>query len=412
MTTPRPFEKPFGSRDYLPRTVAILRRIEFDMLECMERWGYREIMTPTLEFHKTVGTASATAESELFKLLDKRGMTMVMRSDLTSPIARVVGSTLKNEPLPIRLSYHAPVFRAIEEDAGRDAEFFQTGAEFIGDGSPEADAEIIALSVACLKAAGISEPKLALGHVGFLDGLFDEMLKADPDETPEAPSNEVLDARPDARQVLTDHLLRRNHVGYRRSIEALAISEDNKSALKNVLALRGGKEICEKAQTVAGGETARAAINHLSDIWKILEAYDVSDHVLIDLAMTGDFSYYTGMTFEGYASNMGFPVCSGGRYDNLTAQFGRPAPATGFAIKTNHVLEIVEQEVHNTQYDHRPILFCYDGAHRREAFDKARTLREEEGHIVVVRCVHSEKELPPPDADDYSDVRTFITREK
>lgn len=83
----------------------------------------------------------------------------------------------------------------------------------------------------------------------------------------------------------------------------------------------------------------RQSIAHLCAVFEVLEAYGVSEHVLIDLTMIGDFSYYTGMTFEGYATELGSPVCSGGRYDNLLQQFGRSLPATGFALKTNRIID-------------------------------------------------------------------------
>lgn len=183
MSKPKGFEKPSGVRDYLPRNcVTKLRKIENDVLHCMSRWGYRQMMTPTLEYYDTVGVASSTSDQKLYKLLNNRGQALVLRSEMTAPVARVVASLLKDEPLPLRLSYHANVFRAIEEEAGREAEFFQTGVELVGDDSPEADAEVVALAISSLQAAGVKSFKIAMGHVGFLNGLFQEALP----ELPEA----------------------------------------------------------------------------------------------------------------------------------------------------------------------------------------------------------------------------------
>ena len=83
------------------------------------------------------------------------------------------------------------MFRAIEEEAGRDSEFYQTGVELIGDASSEADAEVVALAIASLQAAGVGTFKIALGHVGFLNGLFQE----------------TLEGRRDAQLSLKEHLL-------------------------------------------------------------------------------------------------------------------------------------------------------------------------------------------------------------
>ena len=71
-----------------------------------------------------------------------------------------------------------------------------------------------------------------------------------------------------------------------------------------------------------------------------LELHGVTEQVMLDLRLMAQRDYYTGVLFEGYADRLGFPICSGGRYDHLLAQFGRPAPATGFALKIDRILEI------------------------------------------------------------------------
>ncbi|NDI36580.1 ATP phosphoribosyltransferase regulatory subunit [Chengkuizengella sediminis] len=384
MSKPKVFEKPSGVRDYLPYAVRGLRTIENNVIHCMEKWGYQEIITPTLEYYDTVGIASLTSDHKLFKLLDKKGTTLVLRSDNTAPIARVVSSLLKDEPLPIRLSYHSNVFRAMKDEAGRDAEFVQTGAELIGDGSPDADAEIIALAISSLKAAGIENFKIALGHMGFLQGLFEATLIANQEE----------------QTILKEHLLNKNYVGYKQAIKHLSIPEGAKQELEGILKLRGGKEICELAKTYINDPSTKQSIHHLFEVWEVLEAYGVSEHVGIDLTMLGDFSYYTGMTFEGYAGKLGFPVCSGGRYDNLLTQFGRPAPATGFSLKTNRILEVVTQ---NSNHEFPRTLILYDEHHRTEALKHAQMLRAD-GQIIETRKTTSLVESKSHLLQNYTDI--------
>jgi ATP phosphoribosyltransferase regulatory subunit len=387
MSKPKVFEKPAGVKDYLPEAVSKLRSIESSVLQCMERWGYREIATPTLEYYDTVGVASSTEDKKLFKLLDRKGTTLVLRSDMTAPIARVVASLLKDTPFPLRLSYHANVFRAIEAEAGRDAEFFQTGVELVGDASSESDAEVIALAVACLQAAGVKEFKMAVGHVGFLNGFFQE----------------TLSGQPEAQNSLKECLLSRDYVGYRETIKSLGLSTEVQGELEGILRLRGGQEICSQAQQLTQDPLAQQAIKHLCEIWDVLKAYGVSEHVLIDLTMIGDFSYYTGMTFEGYAADLGFPVCSGGRYDNLVAQFGRPAPATGFALKTNRILEVISKDG-EAEAPYR-ILIAYTAKHRGEALQCAAEMRKREGVMVETRLISSGREgysIEPRQDDTYS----------
>ncbi|XEC94842.1 ATP phosphoribosyltransferase regulatory subunit [Paenibacillus tarimensis] len=367
MSKPKVFEKPIGVKDYLPHEVSRLRHIERQVLDCMRSWGYEQIMTPTMEYYDTVGIASATSDQKLFKLLNNRGTTLVLRSDMTGPIARVVASLLKESPFPHRLSYHSNVFRAIEEEAGREAEFFQTGLELVGDPSADADAEVVALAIASLKAAGVDRFKIAIGHVGFLNGLFEE----------------TLNGNLEAQEQLKACLLGRDYVGYREQLRRLELNESLQQELEGILRLRGGQEICEQALQLSGNPTAQNSIRHLCEIWEVLKAYGVCEHVLIDLTMIGDFTYYTGMTFEGYAADLGFPVVSGGRYDNLLKQFGRPAPATGFALKTTRILELARDEM---VQERQRVLIGYDSGSRTVALSEARRYRDE-GTIAVTEKV-------------------------
>ncbi|MCK9861619.1 ATP phosphoribosyltransferase regulatory subunit [Paenibacillus sp. ATY16] len=376
MSKPKVFEKPIGVKDYLPGAVAKLRHIERDVLACMKGWGYEQIITPTMEYYDTVGVASSTSDQKLFKLLNNRGTTLVLRSDMTAPIARVVSSLLKESQFPLRLSYHGNVFRSIEEESGREAEFFQTGVELVGDASAEADAEVVALAIASLKAAGVDRFKIAIGHVGFLNGLFEETLAG----------------RVEAQEQLKSCLLNRDYVGYRESLRGLKLEEPVQRELEGILRLRGGQEICEQALQLSADATAQESIRHLCEIWDVLKAYGVCEHVLIDLTMIGDFSYYTGMTFEGYAADLGFPVASGGRYDNLLSQFGRPAPATGFALKTTRILELVGAE-EDTAGTTR-VLIGYDGEGRAAALASAQQLREQGTAVITERMTEDDwKEL-------------------
>lgn len=399
MSKPKGFEKPSGVRDYLPRALTKLRKIEKDVLHCMSRWGYQQMMTPTLEYYDTVGVASSTSDQKLYKLLNNRGQALVLRSEMTAPVARVVASLLKDEPLPLRLSYHANVFRAIEEEAGREAEFFQTGVELVGDDSAEADAEVVALAISSLQAAGVKSFKIAMGHVGFLNGLFQE----------------ALPGLPEAQEELKSHLLSRDYVSFRDTLQRLALPDAQKDELDGLLRLRGGKEICGQAMELSSHPLARNSIEHLCKVWEVLVAYGVSQHVMIDLTMIGDFSYYTGMTFEGYAAELGFPVCSGGRYDNLLQQFGRPIPSTGFSLKTNRILDGVSGA---PEEEELPILIQYDAIRRKEGLQEAARLRAE-GHVVVTRLASSPEELETvkrldtdmieADGVRYGEIYTFVS---
>ncbi|MCF6094566.1 ATP phosphoribosyltransferase regulatory subunit [Microaerobacter geothermalis] len=368
MSKPRVFEKPMGMRDILPNILEEKRTIEQRLKECCQGWGYREIMTPTLEYFDTVGVASATMEDKMFKLMDRKGNTLVLRPDMTAPIARVVASLLKEEPFPIRLMYQGNVFRRQEKEAGRNAEFPQTGVELIGDGTAEADGEVIALCVTALKEVQVPYFQIAVGHVGFIDGLLEETVKHE-----------------DIRSELKEQLVKRDYVGYRKQISQLPISAQDKERLHQLLHLKGGAEVLGRARTVVKNGKVEAALTNLVQLWEVLQSYEVIDHLMFDLTMLSHLDYYTGILFEGYADHLGFPICSGGRYDGLLSQFNRPAPATGFALKVDRLLEVAQLKPEERGEN---IWITFLPGQRKTAIQTASQLRRK-GNKVTLQLVHS-----------------------
>ncbi|MGC5324817.1 ATP phosphoribosyltransferase regulatory subunit [Brevibacillus sp. SYSU BS000544] len=363
MTKPLVFEKPLGMRDILPESLAKQRHLEFILRSRIEQWGYDEIATPSLEYYDTVGAASATLTDRMFKLLDKQGHTVVLRPDMTTPIARVVSSLYKDVAFPIRLFYQTNVFRAQEKEAGRNAEFHQTGIELIGDASVDADAEAIALAISCLKEVGVGAFKVAIGHVDFIDGLLDEIV---PDQ----------EAHSKFKRFLND----RDYVGYRQLIDALTLSEQDRYRLHALLSLRGGQSKISEAYELTVNGKARKAVETLASLWSILEAHGVTEYVLLDFNLISSLNYYTGIVFEGYAADLGSPLVGGGRYDHLLEQFGRPAPATGFAIKMDRLMQIT-----SVQPKPKPsrVAIFYVAARREEAIKKARSIRESGKNVMI-----------------------------
>ncbi|MED0676901.1 ATP phosphoribosyltransferase regulatory subunit [Aneurinibacillus thermoaerophilus] len=380
MSKPLGFEKPLGMRDILPDLLEKQRWLEKRVKACMKQWGYQEISTPTLEYYDTVGEASATLDNRLFKLLDSEGKTVVLRPDMTAPIARVASSLLKEEPLPLRLMYSANVFRAQRNEAGRNAEFTQLGIEYIGSASVDADAEAIALAVSVLKAAGVKVFKIAVGHIGFLEGLLEEIVQ-----------------RLEDRERLKEFLYHRDYVGFRHYVQGLHLSRENAARLYELLKLRGGKELIDRAESITVNGQARKAVTNLRQLWEALEAYQVEKYVLLDLNLLRNLDYYTGILFEGYAANQGFAICTGGRYDGLMARFGRPCPATGFAVQMDSLLEAVDYQPEQPS----KFLILYSAEQRMEALERARKLREENSAVVIAQ---RKEELAALDFSQYAEV--------
>jgi ATP phosphoribosyltransferase regulatory subunit len=373
MQKPLLFEKPQGVRDFLPDTAANKRQIEREIANSFARWGYREIITPMFEYMETFQAGIRGAEDRVFKFVDRSGRMVALRADMTSPIARVAASLLKDSPLPLRLSYTANIFRQHEIVTGRDTEFTQSGVELIGDASPDADAEMLALAVSALKDIGLEGFRLALGQVGFLQGVLQERV-----------ADEAV------RDRLQYALADKDYVQYERTVR-MEMPEPDAEVLLAVPSLRGGVEILEKASKLTANQQALEALQNLREIWQVLEIHEVARHVQIDLSLLLGLNYYTGAIFEGYAPLMGFPICGGGRYDGLVERFGRSAPATGFIIGIERVLEILEKQGAfrpETRY-----LLCYNREDREKTLRFAGFLRNR--NILVSAKFLPEGTEPP-----------------
>ncbi|MCQ6275700.1 ATP phosphoribosyltransferase regulatory subunit [Bacillus sp. V3B] len=366
------FEKPLGMRDTLPELYETKNRIRAVIGNEMKKWGYQFIETPALEYYETVGAASAILDQQLFKLLDQEGHTLVLRPDMTSPIARVAASKLLKEDLPLRLAYSANVYRAQQREGGRPAEFEQIGVECIGDHTVSADGEGIALLIQSLQETGLEHFQLSVGHIGFVKEFFIDILGTE-----------------ERVEALTTFLYEKNYVGYREHVRELPLSSIDKQRLIDFLSLRGGEEVLESALRLLENDKGKSALVELKQLWDILADYgQTGKRVKFDLTLVSHMSYYTGTLFEVYADQVGFAIASGGRYDQLLEKFGKDKDATGFAIRLDRLLEALGKIV--TKEPVECILFS--GERRKEAFHLAAEKRKD-GIQVVLQDINGVKNL-------------------
>lgn len=364
------FEKPLGMRDTLPELYEKKHRIRSLMEDSIKSWGYQFIETPTLEYYETVGAASAILDQELFKLLDKDGHTLVLRPDMTSPIARVAASRLLDEDLPLRLAYAGNVYRAQQREGGRPAEFEQIGVEYINDDSVTSDGEAIALLVSSLKKAGLTNFQVSIGHIGFAQELFMQILGTN--------------GRTNA---LRRFLYEKNFVGYREQVNSYSLSSIDKQRLLQLLELRGGEDVIGKALDIMEDGQGRQALLQLKELWEVINDYGVRDYVKFDFTIVSHMSYYSGILFEVYADNVGFPIGNGGRY-GLIEKFGKNASATGFAIRLDKLLEALGDN--DSAGEIECIFFSQE--RRQEAFQLAEKMKEQ-GKRTVLQDINGVKNL-------------------
>lgn len=166
---------PEGVQDILFEECYIKRNIEDNVREVFRNCGFFEIETPTLEFYDVFSIDDDSIPQEsMFKFFDQQGRILVLRPDLTIPVARVAATKYKDLDYPLRFSYIGNTFRYNESGGGKQKEFTQAGVELLGPKTPEADAEIIITAINAMKATGLENFQIDIGQVDFFKGLMEE----------------------------------------------------------------------------------------------------------------------------------------------------------------------------------------------------------------------------------------------
>ena len=321
---PNPPAIPRGVADYFGAAAVARRRAEASLRELGRRWAYVEVIPPTFEYAETLASeAGAQLAEELYRFIDRDGSALALRPDLTIPTARLAGSKLFDQPLPLRFFYSGPAFRYEEPRAGRQREFWQAGIELIGAGSADADAEVLAFAVQGLAALELPEFSFTLGHLGYFHGLI-----------------EHLQLPPTAVQTLHSALDRKSRDDLAAFVADLHLPDGDRAAVLGLLDLAGpqGAGVLGRALALTRNSTMTAAIDRLRSVESRLEHYGVKTHFAVDLADVRGMDYYTGITFKAYTPQIGFAVVNGGRYDNLIGHFGPAQPAVGCAFYLDRIL--------------------------------------------------------------------------
>ncbi len=358
---------PKGVTDFLPEKAEKIGYIEDKIRKVFELWGFRRLITPLLEYQDVLafGVGEELRE-KTFRFDDRQsGKLLVIPPDITPQVARIVATRMHNYPLPHRLHYSGRVLRHAEVQSGRSREIFQAGVELIGLDSPEADAEMIAMAVEVLKGLGLGDFKVDIGQVEYFRGI---MAASGIDRIDRLKLQEAI-GKKDASAVAT-------------ILERTNIPDSAKEEIAALPRMFGGREVLAEAGRVAVNERSRKALDNIEQVLDILDIYGVSDFLTIDLGEIRGLDYYTGITFEGFVSGLGGEVCGGGRYDNLTAKYGYPAPATGFAFNILALLSALEKRPDVEACKTRDFLIFNLKEDRREALEIAKCLRNR-GYTVA-----------------------------
>lgn len=364
----KPVHTPEGVRDIYGKEYAVKLAIEEHIRGQLNSYGYEDIQTPTFEFFdvfsKDIGT---TPSRELYKFFDKEGNTLVLRPDFTPSMARCAAKYYMDEDVPIRFCYLGNTFTNTSNLQGKLKEVTQMGAELMGDGSVEADGEIIALAVSSLLAAGLQEFQLSIGEIEYFKGICEEV---------------GLDE--DTELSLRDYISGKNIFGAEALLLEKGIDEKHREMLLKTTDFFGSAETLKEAAAIVDNDRSRSAVERLFALYHVLCEYGVEKYISFDLGMLSKYNYYTGVIFKAYAYGVGDAILKGGRYDNLLSRFGKEAPAVGFMVVIDDLMQaLFHQNIQLPEKESvRTIIYAKNSF--RAALREAKKLRQEGIRVALV----------------------------
>ena len=312
---------PAGLTDILVKECELKFKIETAAREVFARHGYHVVQPPMFEYYDVYDAAVTKAEN-MFKFFDNNGRMLALRPDLTTSVARIAATKPLGE-LPYRIAYSGSAFRNDETFSNdRRREFSQAGIELIGNGGTDADAEVIEIAIEALLKFGVKDFQIDMGHADYYKGLA-----------------EIAGLDPIVSDKLRANINDKDFVAIEGILDGIDIDEKLKEVFMELPKMFGGIETAvAAAKNPIIGEKSRAALENLISVYEILKGKGLDKYISTDLGMVPNLVYYTGIIVKGFAKGVAFPICSGGRYDNLTEKFGKALPATGIAIGIERVM--------------------------------------------------------------------------
>lgn len=317
---------PNGMRYYFGQEARLRRTVEETGMTVFDGWSYEEITTPTVDYYSLFEHGMGRAEAHrAFRFTDNDGSLLALRPDVTSAAARAAATLFADRERPLRLCYAAPVFRQQPQShAEWRRESTQIGCELIGANTSVADLEVLMIASEFLRRLDLAgDYAITLNDVGIFNGVA-ERLRLDPT------------LREEMRQLIDV----RNAADLERFLKPYTSAEEAQ-AFAQLVQLSGKRESLEQARFVISNEQSRAAINRLETLWNVVESLGLADCFEIDLGDVARLDYYTGLTFKIYVKGAGYRVGSGGRYDGLTASFGKAEPAVGFVVDLDALTDVL-----------------------------------------------------------------------
>jgi ATP phosphoribosyltransferase regulatory subunit len=319
---------PQGTEGFYLEEAFVHRRLRETLLDLFHSWGYLPVQTPVFDFFDTYrALLDAEATEKIYRLIDREGDLLMLRSDNTLFMAKQMGLALTREDLPVRVCYADSILRHQDREDISHNEFFQVGAELIGKDGLDGDLEVLMLMMSTLRHLQLPGAVLHLGSHGFYAACFSagRLSAADQQRVYAAIYNRAF---ADAEEILAAAGFGGEEIRLLGRLFGFIGTIAEFSALEK-----------EAASTGLLSPACRKALAYLAKVGRQLKRLEAASGVRIDLSEIGGQPYYTGLVFQVYMPGMDTAVASGGRYNRLLGFFGFDAPSCGFSLLLRKVQE-------------------------------------------------------------------------
>jgi histidyl-tRNA synthetase len=377
-----------GMRDLLADEAKMMIYVEDQARKTARLYGYKEIITPVVESYDLLAAkAGDEVRSRMFAFKDLGGRDVALRPEFTASIARLVATTMRNEPKPFRLFCMGTVYRYDEPQRGRYREIWQSDYELIGSSRPEADAEIIMLTDGLMREAGLERFDVKVGHVGVLRGILSQ--------------ERVREREQSAIMQLMD---KKEYDSALKLVESAGASPKCLEVLRQLVGCRGtdvAEFVNKTEELVKNYEKSVIAVENLRETLKLVSESGCKINVTVDAGFARGLEYYTGMIFEVYVPSINVALGGGGRYDKLVELFGgEPTPAVGIAHGIDRIVLAMKMQktVLRTGNERTVVVVPIKEELRAEALKISRMLRDA-GVLVEVEVMGRRMAKALEDAD-------------
>jgi ATP phosphoribosyltransferase regulatory subunit len=316
---------PPGMRYHVGKEAHLRRAVVDTVMRVFDGWSYDEITAPTIDYYSLFESGMGPDEAErAFRFTDTDGQLLTLRPEVTSGVARAAATLLGKSERPLRFCYAANVFRQRPRSRTEwRRETTQLGCELIGSAGARADMEILALAVEVLERLGLQQHYcITLNNIEIFNGVVEQLGFDEAD-----------------RNQLRNLIVSRDNEALQRFFLRRVPSFAGHSLFSRHTQFSDRRETLSETRRLMTNKRSIAALGSLEWLWAIIESLGLTRSFEIDFGDVPRVDYYTGLTFKIFLTGVGTRVGAGGRYDELTSNFGQREPAIGFVLDLDCLID-------------------------------------------------------------------------